>query len=199
LLRDVGESVGSPRAGEADAWASRRHAPAGPSIAERLLGWLRGLAWPAPAWNYAIIALLLVPAALGVRTWLGPGPEHASLPVRSLPAPQIIESRDQRSVGRTQIVSFLPGEPLLLEIHVPVLEDPGVRYDARLFTAAGRDVWSEEDLQSTDAYGTFLLLFDSRKLAPGRYRLVVTERERERVGSGDAASEFSFSFELAPR
>lgn len=149
---------------------------------------------PAPAWAYAALLVLAVPAVFGVRSWMaGPSSEPA---VRSLPAPQLLESRSTRAGAERSVVRFTLGDPVVLEFHVPIVADGGARYDARIEGGEQEVVWSSTGLQSSDEFGSFLLIVDPGRLQAGPYRLVVNEVEKS---TGQIRQDFEFPFTLLVR
>ncbi len=138
-----------------------------------------------PAWATVALVLLVVPAGVGVRSWLA-----SEDPVRALPAPvRLVES--ERSDATLPQVSRSDGT-LILACEVPVLDEPGVRYEGRLLDASGQVVWKRGELVPSDAFGTFRFLVDTRALDPGPYRVVIVER------APDGTEEtYRFSFDLS--
>jgi anti-sigma factor RsiW len=177
--------------------AVRAAASQKPGLLARVVEWLRAGAHPAPAWTYVILVVLAVPAAFGIRGLLRPSTEATATGVTALPSPQVLEAQDQRGASAPQVVIASSGEPVLLEIHVPVLETSGARYEARLFSSSGREIWHQDRMESTDAFGTFLLLIDPHRLEAGVHRLVVRERVTgpAPIGGG-GVSDFEFVFDL---
>jgi hypothetical protein len=145
----------------------------------------------APAWVYAALVLVLVPVAGGVGYWLrGKPPDPMARPV---PTPQRLFMTGERGEGSGNELVLPPRGPLAIEFHVPVLSDGSARYTAILQDAGGNEIWSGQDLESLDAFGTFLLLLDSPRLAVGEYRLRVIERD---ATSEETLQEFVFPFVL---
>ena len=170
MVRESGEATREHRT----APVAPRRRPARPSI---------------PAWAYAALFAVLLPTAAGVGYWMR-GPDSF---VHSVPPAQSLMLQEERGAGDRSEVT-LPGEGLLsLEFHLPILGDGSVRYDARLFNAAERELWSEEDLESLDDFGSFLLLLEPSRLEEGSHLLRVTETHRL---TGEATQVFEFDFLL---
>jgi hypothetical protein len=179
MLRDVGDALD--------------RAPV--SLRPRVRAWLAPLARPVPAWAAAaLLVLLLVPAGLGIRDWFGDtaGPGSEGPTVLPLGIPQVLESRTERDESAIPTLRVPTVGPLVVEVQAPVLDVSGVRYDARLVDAGGRELWRQDGLRSADAYGTFFLLLDASELGAGRYRLIV----RETRPDGDGVEQFLFPFVL---
>jgi hypothetical protein len=141
----------------------------------------------APAWAVAAILALVVPAAFGVRSWLGAPREGGVEPIRALVR---LEAGEREGENAPRVA--LPGRgSVLLQAEVPIRDDPGVRYDARLEDGEGSAVWEVQDLRSVDEFGTFLIRVPEARLEPGRYRLWIEE-----VVDGSPGDEFRFRFEV---
>lgn len=161
-----------------------------------------------PAFAYALVLALLVPAYLGVSRTRSPRAVADAPPVAPA-APSSVPTavarpaelgtprsfhlgggqvRDDGPVMRVTIQAS--DDFVLLSFLAPIRSDPSVVYEATLADASGRAVASKRPLRSTDGQGSFTLVCPSGLLAQGDYVLSVSEVAS--AASAEAPYQFRF-------
>jgi hypothetical protein len=163
-----------------------------------------------PAFAYAVVLVLLVPAYWGLTGLRPPRAPVPSDPPRAVPSSAPVAPARSADLGTPRSVHLGGGQVradgtvtrvtveesddfVLLSFLAPIRSDPAVVYEATLTDAGGRVVAAKRPLRSTDGRGSFTLVCASALLAEGDYVLSVSE-----VSSGAAAeAPYQFRFRVA--
>jgi anti-sigma factor RsiW len=143
--------------------------------------------WTVPAWAYAVMVVLAIPAAVGVTSLTSRHP----VAIQLLPQQVRLQLQDTRG-AEGSVTEVHRSRPLLLSVEVPILTDGTARYDGVLTDAMGKRVWEQPSLQSANGLGEFLVYLPPDRLPPGLYTLSIVE-----VVGGKPGQRFDFPFQVA--
>lgn len=155
--------------------AAARESASAPS---RRGGWLRRL-WPtgggfSPAWVAAV--LLLIPAAVGIRSWMGnDAPPEQATPARVI-APRLLQPSTDRAQAALPEIAIPPSGTVPVLLATSLAPTPRTRYAITLFAPDGREVWSEPDLGASGELATFVVTLPASRLGSGIHRIELEER-----------------------
>ncbi|GJM45466.1 MAG: hypothetical protein DHS20C21_23080 [Gemmatimonadota bacterium] len=170
---------------------TRGGATAAPGTGEwrRLLRLLRA---PELVPAFAVAAVLVIPAALGVRSWLAPAPAPEAT-FRGV-APPVVLTREVERGPAPATVTAAPDASITLMVSVDA-RAASQAVDAEILDAAGSPLWSVRELPALDEFGSRMILIDPGALAPGDHTLVTSVRN---VATGDILSRTRWPFRVAP-
>lgn len=147
-----------------------------------------------PVWISIIILILLIPGYLGIFKWR-PALQQTYKPEIISTVHELNPSDFRTETVTENEIAVHPGSDILsFSFHIPILDKDFIRYDAMIVDEYDNVIWRQKDIQSLDAYGTFLLLCNSRFFKDGHYLLKVSEFN---ISEARIQNETVFSLQIA--